>query len=132
MSHFSSEVAFAKKVHVSMEWLFGSPFSLHHRHVSSVILPVWLLRLSWFCGMNGGILDTLPKLAAPGGGVLSVDSFIVVDVSNDLFPNVGYLAVELNGVLIVLFHVVFGRLCQNETILRNYWKINYVSLNITI
>ena len=78
--------------------------------MSSVIFPVWLFRLSCACGMNGGILDILPKLAALGGGVLSVDSFIVVDVSNDLFPNGRYLAVELNGVLMVLFHVVFGRL----------------------
>ena len=110
VSHFSSEVAFAKKVHLSMEWLFGCPFSLHHRHVSSVILPLWLLRLSRVCGINGGILDILPKLAALGGGVLSVDSFIVVEVSNDLFPCGGYLAVELNGDLGVLFHVVLGQL----------------------
>ena len=52
----------------------------------------------------------LLKLAERGGGVLSVDSFIVVDVSNDLFPNAGYLVVELNGDLGVLFHVVLGRL----------------------
>ena len=110
MFHFSSEVAFAKKTHVSIEWLFVCPFSLHHKHVSSVILPVWLLCPSWVRGMSGGILETLPKLAERGGGVLSVDSFIVVDVSNDLFPSVGYLAVELNGDLGALFHIVFGRL----------------------
>ena len=109
MFHFSSEVAFAKKTHVSIEWLFVCPFSLHHKHVSSVIVPAWLLSLFRVFGINGGMLEMLPKLAGPGGGVLSVDSFIIVDVSNDLFPKVGYLAVELNVVLGVLFHVVFGR-----------------------
>ena len=77
--------------------------------MSSVIFSIWLFCPSWVRGMNGGILETLPKSAERGGGFLRVDSFIIVDVSNDLFPDAGYLAVELNGGLRVLFHVVLGR-----------------------
>ena len=115
--HFSSEVAFSKKAHVSMEWLCGRFCSMHHKHVSSVIRPVCAARASWDCGMNGGMLDILPNLRAFEGGDLGVDSFKIVDVSNGLFLGVEYLVVELNGVVglfprlsKVVFHVVFGRL----------------------
>ena len=114
--HFTSVVAFAKKAHVSMEWLCARFCSAHHMHVSSVILSVCPARTSWDCGINGGMLGVLPNLRAFVGEALIVVSFKIVDVSNGLFLGVEYLVVELNGVVglfprlsKVVFHVVFGQ-----------------------
>ena len=58
----------------------------------------------------------LPKFLAPRVVFFVIGSFRVVDVSNDLLPEAGSLAVELNGGVNVfrrlpeaLFHDVLGR-----------------------
>ena len=62
------------------------------------------------------MLDVLLGFLGPRAVFLVIDSFSVVDVSNDLLPEVGYLSVELNGgmnalplLLGGLFHVLLGR-----------------------
>ena len=65
--------------------------------------------------MNGLMLGVLPGFLGPRVVFLDIDSFSVVDVSNDLLPEAGYLSVELNGgmnalllLLGELFHVLLG------------------------